>query len=84
MTQAGTATVGAQDGTHCDQVNEIALEKIREAGFGNAIRHRIGHGMGKRATKPLACPRRSHSHSTGDGLLCEPGIYRLAGQVAHD
>jgi len=78
MTQAGTATVEAlQNGTRCDQVNEIALEKIREAGFGSAIRHRIGHGMGIEGHEaPWLAPGDHTRTLPGMVFSCEPGIYR--------
>ena len=33
-------------GATCASVNDAALAVLRERGFGDAIRHRIGHGMG--------------------------------------
>ena len=64
-------------GARCAAVNEAALNVLREAGLGAAIRHRIGHGMGLQAHEsPWLAP--------GDDTLlrphmvfsCEPGIYR--------
>ena len=47
MAEAGAATVRAlESGSPCSRVNEVALAAIRDAGLGDAIRHRIGHGMG--------------------------------------
>lgn len=41
------AGVGAlKVGATCASVNEAALAVLKEAGLGDAIRHRIGHGMG--------------------------------------
>lgn len=78
MTQAGAATAEALcNGTRCDQVNENALDKIREAGFGSAIRHRIGHGMGVEGHEaPWLAPGDHTRTRVGMVFSCEPGIYR--------
>jgi Xaa-Pro dipeptidase len=64
-------------GARCDAVNEAGLAEIRAAGLADAIRHRVGHGMGIQGHEaPWLAP--------GDGTLVapnmvfsnEPGIYR--------
>lgn len=64
-------------GATCSSVNDAALAVLREAGFGAAIRHRIGHGMGIQGHE---APWLSDGD---DSLLAptmvfsnEPGIYR--------
>lgn len=73
--EAGIAALKA--GTTCASVNEAALYVLKEAGLGDAIRHRIGHGMGIQGHEaPWLAP--------GDNTLLvpnmvfsnEPGIYR--------
>ncbi|MFN7979131.1 MAG: M24 family metallopeptidase [Vicinamibacterales bacterium] len=47
MQDANDATIDALARRRpCSEVNDAALAPIRAAGFGDAIRHRIGHGMG--------------------------------------
>lgn len=64
-------------GSTCAAVNEAALNVLHEYGLGDAIRHRIGHGMGLQGHEgPWLAP--------GDNTLIqpdmvfsnEPGIYR--------
>jgi len=64
-------------GVTCSSVNDVALAVIREAGYGEFIRHRIGHGIGLQEHEaPWLSP--------GDDTLLEPsmifsnepGIYR--------
>lgn len=72
------AAVGAlRQGNTCARVNEIALAVLKDAGLSDAIRHRIGHGMGIEGHEaPWLAP--------GDNTLLvpnmvfsnEPGIYR--------
>ena len=40
------AVAALRPGATCSSVNDAALAVLRDAGFGDAIRHRIGHGMG--------------------------------------
>ncbi len=78
MADANAATIQAlaQHQT-CTRVNDAALAPIRAAGFGAAIRHRIGHGMGVEGHEaPWLSP--GDDTLTGPGMVfsCEPGIYR--------
>ncbi len=72
---AGVAALRA--GNTCASVNEAALKVLKDYGLGEAIRHRIGHGMGLQGHEgPWLAP--------GDQTLLqphmvfsnEPGIYR--------
>ncbi|SNY35621.1 Xaa-Pro aminopeptidase [Pseudooceanicola antarcticus] len=64
-------------GASCQQVDDAALEELRKAGLGRAIRHRIGHGMGLQGHEaPWLAP--GDATSTGPGMVfsSEPGVYR--------
>lgn len=78
MSRAGAETVGAlRRGLTGAQVNEAALAPIRDAGFGDAIRHRIGHGMGVEGHEaPWLSPGDHTPTAPGMVFSCEPGIYR--------
>jgi Xaa-Pro aminopeptidase len=78
MTNSGAATVRAlQQGVPCDEVNEAALAVIRDAGLGDAIRHRIGHGMGVEGHEaPWLAPGDTTPTTPGMVFSCEPGVYR--------
>lgn len=72
------ATVAAlRPGTDCAAVNEAALTVIRDAGYEDAIRHRIGHGMGLKGHEaPWLAPGDATVIQPGMVFSCEPGIYR--------
>ncbi|MEZ4831135.1 MAG: M24 family metallopeptidase [Caldilineaceae bacterium] len=64
-------------GATCESVDEAALGVLREAGYGDFIRHRIGHGMGiegheapwlSEGDETVLAPNMVFSN--------EPGIYR--------
>lgn len=71
------ALAALQPGRPCSTVNDAAWAVLREAGYGDFIRHRIGHGMGLEGHEPPWL-------SVGDDTLLqpsmvfsnEPGIYR--------
>ena len=71
------AVAALQPGATCESVDAAALAVLREAGYGDAIRHRIGHGIGIEGHEAPWL-------STGDKTLLapsmvfsnEPGIYR--------
>ena len=61
----------------CAAVNDAALAPIRSAGLGDAIRHRIGHGMGVEGHEaPWLSPGDATPAAPGMVFSCEPGIYR--------
>lgn len=78
MAESGAATVDAlRRGWSCSRVNEAALAPIRGAGLGDAIRHRIGHGMGVEGHEaPWLAPGDSTPTAPGMVFSCEPGVYR--------
>lgn len=78
MAEAGAATVrGLERGWPCARVNESAMAVIRDAGLGDAIRHRIGHGMGVEGHEaPWLAPGDSTPATPGMVFSCEPGVYR--------
>jgi len=78
MSEAGAATAQAlRERRTGSEVNEAALRVLRRAGFGDFIRHRIGHGMGVEGHEaPWLAP--GDRTPTGEGMVfsCEPGVYR--------
>ncbi|MBM6581891.1 aminopeptidase P family protein [Microvirga sp. BT689] len=64
-------------GSSCTSVNAVALSAIKEAGYGEYIRHRIGHGMGVQGHEaPWLAPGDDTSVAAGMVFSSEPGIYR--------
>jgi Xaa-Pro dipeptidase len=64
-------------GNTCAAVNEAALGVLREYGLGDAIRHRIGHGMGLQGHEgPWLAPGDNTPLVAGMVFSNEPGIYR--------
>ncbi len=64
-------------GSTCASVNVAALEVLREAGLGDAIRHRIGHGMGLQGHEaPWLAPGDDTILMPNMVFSNEPGIYR--------
>lgn len=78
MDDSNRATIEAlAQGLPCAEVNTAALAPIRAAGFGDAIRHRIGHGMGVEGHEaPWLAPGDATASSAGMVFSCEPGVYR--------
>jgi Xaa-Pro aminopeptidase len=74
----GAAAIAAlRPGATCASVNEAALGVLREAGLGDAIRHRIGHGMGLQGHEsPWLAPGDDTLLLPGMVFSNEPGIYR--------
>lgn len=64
-------------GATCAEVNTAALDVLKEAGLGDAIRHRIGHGMGIQGHEaPWLAPGDTTPLQANMVFSCEPGIYR--------
>lgn len=64
-------------GATCASVNEAALQALRDYGLGDAIRHRIGHGMGLQGHEgPWLAPGDYTPLVPGMVFSNEPGIYR--------
>jgi Xaa-Pro dipeptidase len=78
MADANAACIAALSArAPCQQVNEAALAPIRAAGLGDAIRHRIGHGMGVEGHEaPWLSPGDPTPAAPGMVFSCEPGVYR--------
>lgn len=78
MTDANDATREAlAHHLPCAQVNDAALAPIRAAGLGDAIRHRIGHGMGVEGHEaPWLSIGDPTPTAPGMVFSCEPGVYR--------
>lgn len=64
-------------GAACASVNQAALNVLRDYGYGDFIRHRIGHGMGLQGHEaPWLAPGDATLLQPGMVFSCEPGIYR--------
>ena len=64
-------------GATCASVNVAALQALRDAGLKDAIRHRIGHGMGLQGHEsPWLAPGDETRLEPGMVFSNEPGIYR--------
>jgi Xaa-Pro dipeptidase len=64
-------------GATCTSVNEAALGVLREARLADAIRHRIGHGMGLQGHEsPWLAPGDETIIAPNMVFSNEPGIYR--------
>ncbi|QXT41330.1 Xaa-Pro peptidase family protein [Gymnodinialimonas ceratoperidinii] len=72
---AGVAALAAR--TTCTQANDAALDALRDAGLGDTIRHRIGHGMGLEGHEaPWLAPGDDTRIETHMIFSNEPGVYR--------
>jgi Xaa-Pro aminopeptidase len=78
MAEANAVTLEALErGLSCQEVNDAALGVLRTAGLGDAIRHRIGHGMGVEGHEaPWLAPGDPTPVAPGMVFSCEPGVYR--------
>lgn len=78
MEACNDAAVNAcAEGRTCTQVNDAALEALRDADLGDAIRHRIGHGMGLEGHEaPWLAPGDSTLIQPNMIFSNEPGVYR--------
>ncbi|MFM7584884.1 MAG: M24 family metallopeptidase [Caldilinea sp.] len=71
------ALAALQPGVPCSAVNEAAWASLRDAGYGEFIRHRIGHGMGVEGHEaPWLSPGDDTPARPGMVFSNEPGIYR--------
>jgi Xaa-Pro dipeptidase len=78
MAACNDAAVAAlKPGARCQDVNAAALEALRAADLGDAIRHRIGHGMGLEGHEaPWLAPGDMTEVLPGMVFSNEPGVYR--------
>ncbi|MEM8588546.1 MAG: Xaa-Pro peptidase family protein [Pseudomonadota bacterium] len=78
MTACNDAAVAAcAAGRTCEEANEAALGELGGAGLGEAIRHRIGHGMGLQGHEaPWLAPGDRTPIRPGMVFSNEPGVYR--------
>jgi Xaa-Pro dipeptidase len=71
------AVAALKPGARCQDVNEAALDALKSAGLGDAIRHRIGHGMGVEGHEaPWLAPGDMTEIAAGMVFSNEPGVYR--------
>jgi len=65
------------EGRTCAEANEAALDALRQAGLGDAMRQRIGHGMGLEGHEaPWLAPGDPTVIRPGMVFSSEPGVYR--------
>jgi Xaa-Pro aminopeptidase len=70
------ATAAVGPGAACEQLDEIARRVIREAGFGDAFIHRLGHGIGMDGHEdPYLVADSPDALQAGMAFSIEPGIY---------
>lgn len=63
-------------GAVAEDVDRVALEQIRQAGFASFIRHRTGHGIGLEGHEsPWIAEGDKTVLSQGMTFSCEPGVY---------
>lgn len=73
--EAGAAAL--RPGALCSDVNDAALHQLRQAGLGDAIRHRIGHGMGLEGHEaPWLSIGDRTPVAASMVFSSEPGVYR--------
>lgn len=71
------AIATARPGTACADVDRAARDQLRGAGYGPALRHRIGHGMGLEGHEaPWLSTGDATPIAAGMVFSSEPGIYR--------
>jgi Xaa-Pro aminopeptidase len=71
------AANAARPGATCAEVNRAALAVLTNYGYGDAIRHRIGHGMGLQGHEgPWLAPGDETVLVPNMVFSSEPGIYR--------
>jgi Xaa-Pro dipeptidase len=71
------AVAALRVGAACAEVNEAGLAELRAAGLGDAIRHRVGHGMGIQGHEaPWLAPGDATPVVADMVFSNEPGIYR--------
>lgn len=78
MEECNDAAVAAlKPGARCQDVNDAALDALKSADLGDAIRHRIGHGMGLEGHEaPWLAPGDMTEVQPGMVFSNEPGVYR--------
>lgn len=71
------AVAALKPGARCQDVNDAALDALKAADLGDAIRHRIGHGMGLEGHEaPWLAPGDMTEVSPKMVFSNEPGVYR--------
>lgn len=68
------------DGTTCEQVDAAARQVIEDAGYGQAFRHRLGHGIGWDVHEPPFLTK-GDTTPLREGMMftIEPSIFQAAG-----
>ncbi len=75
------AGIAVLDGNTCEQADAAARAVIAEAGYGEAFRHRLGHGIGMDVHEPPFLTKgNATALRTGMCFTVEPSIF-LVGQL---
>jgi len=70
------ATAAVAPGAACERLDEVARSVIREAGYGDAFFHRLGHGIGMDGHEdPYLVADSPDALQPGMAFSIEPGIY---------
>ncbi|NNE11639.1 MAG: aminopeptidase P family protein [Ilumatobacter sp.] len=65
-------------GVAAKDVDAACRERIHDAGYGDWIRHSVGHGVGLLIhEEPFEAPTSTAELRTGDVVTVEPGLYRV-------
>ncbi len=75
-TAQDAARAAAKPGISGADLDEVARAVIRDAGYGDAFGHSLGHGVGLEIHEfPVASPQRKTLMAPGNVVTIEPGIY---------
>ena len=70
------ALAAARPGMTGEELDAVARDLIREAGYGEYFGHSLGHGVGLEIHEfPVASPKRAQKLAPGNVVTVEPGIY---------
>jgi Xaa-Pro dipeptidase len=73
----GEAISLIRDGAAASQINNAAFDVLRKKGYGEFIRHRVGHGIGVHLHEPIPAIHSASKHSLKERMVhsVEPAIY---------
>jgi Xaa-Pro aminopeptidase len=70
------ATAAVAPGVPCERIDQVARDRITDAGFGEAFIHRTGHGIGLEGHEhPYVVQGNAEPLQVGHAFSVEPGIY---------
>jgi Xaa-Pro aminopeptidase len=73
----GEAISLIRDGAAASQINNAAFDVLRKKGYGEFIRHRVGHGIGVHLHEPIPAIHSASKHRLKERMVhsVEPAIY---------